>query len=1117
MSSAVTTAQPVPPFDGLLREPGQSVDAAYRRDGRLRYEAEDREILGRNGAYFNNRPLYCKLNTDGAVLTGDRPLVRLIAKPFVHGAITVAVVRKGCGRWLHEWEEIESRYRCGRMTWRCSDSALPGSKIEMTVVPMSEVAGMAMRVRLSGVRAGDQVIWGFGGAQKEEGDPRLNWDPVMRGNPDICRSGDPRRPLLGRGVDPGLCSGNLATVDGAGFRLAASADATHVASGRVSRATALRVGDAFCWADPLQLAESTGGAAPMVVGTANLHEGENEVFFAIEAHAAADAEGELSMADPASAFADGVAHLESVERISSASPDARLDAAVAAVCHAVDGNCEREPHVFRHGCMAFSCRFVGWRVICGATALGWHERVLGNATYTIGLQKTSDRLRTRAVASAERLLVHEGRDSRFYGRGALDRDFPMYDVQSQFFDQTINDWRATADPAMERLLRPALELHLEWMKDCFDPDDDGLYESYINTLPTDSVWYNGGGSAEESAYAYTAHRAAMDMARRAGDAGAEQQHRARCEKIQRAIRELLWVPARGHFGLYREQGGQRRVHDDAWTYSVFLPIDAGLTTAEEALQSLYFTEWALERIRLPFGGVLCQLSNWVPWKWSVRDMFGGDIFHLALAYFQTGLGDGGYDLLQGATHESAFASAVPGGFSHIGAATDFGDNAHMFARAVVEGLYGYVPDYPNGVVLIRPAFPSTWARASIETPDFKLSYEQAGTCEHYRLSLERAAAVNFRVPVRADRVHRVTVNGHDVAWQVAPGYGCTQLTLQIPATNRAELVIELGQRIPQSEPVEVEGRVGEEIRLRVSHGTADEWTDCHHVLESSEPGDAFVRGRLARKPGHHLVLVECRCGELPRWQIFKLHVTDPVAEFRRLAQSPREADADAEWACVDLAGACNGDIRTIFQQRYLSPRPATCSVRLGVDGYSAWTFPYWNLPPPVIDLARVPSLIDARGRLVTPQNVPFAPLGDGRNIAFTSLWDNWPDTVTIPVGRAARTVWLLVAGTTFPMQTQIANAVFRFRYADGQTETLELIPPNNFWMLCPWGGCDYSYEHDAFCLPKEPPPQVQLGNNCRAMVLSWNLRPDIELESVTLETLSEDVVIGLMGLSLQLS
>ena len=110
-------------------------------------------------------------------------------------------------------------------------------------------------------------------------------------------------------------------------------------------------------------------------------------------------------------------------------------------------------------------------------------------------------------------------------------------------------------------------------------------------------------------------------------------------------------------------------------------------------------------------------------------------------------------------------------------------------------------------------------------------------------------------------------------------------------------------------------------------------------------------------------------------------------------------------------------------------------------------------------------------------------------------------------------VWVLVCGSTNPMQGRIANAVLRFRYADGQEELLELVPPLNFWSLCHFGGADYDYPRDAFSLPKEPPPQVQLGENCRAMVYGWKLRSDIPLKDVTLETLSQEVVIGLMGLS----
>jgi hypothetical protein len=75
------------------------------------------------------------------------------------------------------------------------------------------------------------------------------------------------------------------------------------------------------------------------------------------------------------------------------------------------------------------------------------------------------------------------------------------------------------------------------------------------------------------------------------------------------------------------------------------------------------------------------------------------------------------------------------------------------------------------------------------------------------------------------------------------------------------------------------------------------------------------------------------------------------------------------------------------------------------------------------------------------------------------------------------------------------------------------VPPRNFWSLCGFGRVDYNYDRDGFSLPKTPPAQVQLGTNCRAMVYGWKLRPGIELKDVSLETLSLDVVIGLMGVS----
>ena len=207
---------------------------------------------------------------------------------------------------------------------------------------------------------------------------------------------------------------------------------------------------------------------------------------------------------------------------------------------------------------------------------------------------------------------------------------------------------------------------------------------------------------------------------------------------------------------------------------------------------------------------------------------------------------------------------------------------------------------------------------------------------------------------------------------------------------------------------------------------------------------------------------------------------------------------------MPLGAAANGDLRNIFARgAYTSPRPETCAVRLGADGYSAWTFAYWNGPaPPQADFANVPNLTVAPGVIATPQGAQFA-LGDisarsgARNAAFVTLYDAYPNATTVPVDGAsaagASGAWVLLAGSTNPMQTRLANAELRFRFADGAVHALELVPPLNYWALSGWGRSgqgdpgtrdsgDYDYETAAFCLPPSPPPTVQLGAANRAMV-----------------------------------
>jgi hypothetical protein len=119
------------------------------------------------------------------------------------------------------------------------------------------------------------------------------------------------------------------------------------------------------------------------------------------------------------------------------------------------------------------------------------------------------------------------------------------------FDQQVHMWRWTGNATHEELLRPALAMHAEWAGDCFDADGNGLYQSYINTWPTDSVWYNGGETVEETAYLLRTHAALRDMATRAGNATDAAAHAAVVAKITAAFHSL-WVADEGHPAAFRE-------------------------------------------------------------------------------------------------------------------------------------------------------------------------------------------------------------------------------------------------------------------------------------------------------------------------------------------------------------------------------------------------------------------------------------------------------------------------------------------------------------------------------------------------------------------------------------
>ena len=1098
----------------------------------LSYSVENGSISGVNTGRYNNRPLYIN-NTNAFILTGDQPIARLVKDQFLYGTFMAGVKRNGRTKWLQNCSHIRSLYSPGTMKWEVSDIDFKGLKIRLEVLPMTATTGMAVCATAEGVQQGDSIIWAFGGAKWFE-KQNLSWKFDVMGQPE----------LLTWGFVPEDCKNNSIELNGSNFLLSLPDEKKtnkkfFTVAGTCSANSKTVVTNALKWSNPAMENSTFQPELPLLIGKIS-PENNQLVYWAFQSvknvgneSPLAKGEGWIgsnnhllkSSLNSEVAFAEGKKRTESFQnRLKINTPDPYLNAIAQASVAAVDGTWY--PPVFVHGAMQWNSRFPGWRTIFGGTMYGWHVRVRAEAKfYTNSQVKSSDK--TEAKADPVSLLTEQHADSRFYGVGRIQQDQNFYNMQSQFFDQIVEEYRWTNDPELISFFREALELHLIWVRDCFDPDGDGIYESYINTWPSDSQWYNGGGSAEETSYAYRGHLAAKDMARNAGDTEAERYHNMMLEKIKKGFFNKLWIHEKGHSGAYREQGGNERLHTDSWLYSIFLPIDAGLTSPLQSIESVYYSEWALQNDWMPYGGRQVWTSNWVPGIWSVRELWPGDNYHLALSYFQAGLPDDGYDIFRGTFLRTAFNHLSPGNLGGVQGGIDFGDCVHTFTRTLVSGLFGYQPDYPNKKVRIAPQFPSDWDNASIGIPDFAIDYKRNEGTYSWSVKLNRAAKLELFLPVQTDEIKEVTVNGKSVEWELIPAVGLSVCLIILLDADSAEVVVKTGKQLRYYPPVLLEGNFGEVLSFSAKDAQIESVQNNQNVLNEIKIQDGTVTGKLSGKKGFNTVFAWVKVGNAKQLRVFRIKINDPAGDEKEAARFIEEVPSDAVFENIEISALFNADVATIYKQKYLSPRPNTVSVRLGTDGYSPWTFRHWKSLPPEIKTDKVNSLLDGAKRLKTPQGVPFAWNSGEKNIAFTSIWDNYPDKIDFPVNKAGDAIWFLVSGSTNVMQCQIANAVIRLNYVDGVVDSLELVPPINYWNLstieshatAPGQGSrnDYTAEADRFCMPAKLPETVQLGENCRAMLLNLKLRPGVEVKSVSLETLSQEVVVGLMGITVMKS
>ena len=245
-----------------------------------------------------------------------------------------------------------------------------------------------------------------------------------------------------------------------------------------------------------------------------------------------------------------------------------------------------------------------------------------------------------------------------------------------------------------------------------------------------------------------------------------------------------------------------------------------------------------------------------------------------------------------------------------------------------------------------------------------------------------------------------------------------------------------------------------------------------------------------------------------------------------------EQTPHGNYASVNMDEAFNASADEIFEQRYLSPRPTSPALQLPWQGIGNWCYP---LTEANIDDSGLRRKAGNDDLFQLPQGIPFRTPGeeDKSNILFVSMWDNYPESATVPLSGTAIHAYLVMAGSTNPMQSQFDNAEVIVTYADGSRTRLPLRNPDNWWPI----EQDYYRDGYAYVTGQPHPYRIHLktgevhreaprytsikGFTDRAVdggaatLLDMPLDPSKELKSMTLKALANEVVVGLMGITLK--
>ena len=584
-------------------------------------------------------------------------------------------------------------------------------------------------------------------------------------------------------------------------------------------------------------------------------------------------------------------------------------------------------------------------------------------------------------------------------------------------------------------------------------------------------------------------------------------YREEADRILKALNARLWMPERGHWAEFQDFMGHKRLHTSPGVWTIYHALDSDIADPFQAYLATSYVDREIPHIPVHGDGLkdegyaTISTTNWLPYSWSINNVAFAEVMHTALAYFQAGRADAGFHLLKSSVLDGMYLGESPGNFGQISfydaargeCYRDFGDPIGVASRVLIQGLYGILPDAMNGRLLVKPGLPSSWPFASLHTPDIDFDFKHTNETATSYAIIHRLPAVRtleLQFPAQRSEVAKLTVNGKPATWTlVENSISRPILSVVVPASSdeKVEISIEWGGEVlgsPTKSQIEAVSAEAPVCFVPMQQGDMKWWVPVDNPL-SADKDDSIQFSAFAK-------VNSSKCEPVVMDEQFNSAVTD------------------------------------IFRNEYLSPRSPYTTLQIPKQGIGEWCHPLHTVD---IDDSGLRSSVQ-KGVLNTKLGVPFRTPAEGQNIAFTSLWDNYPDSLTVSLKGKASRAYLLMAGSTNHMQCHIDNGLIRVYYKDGTCDKMALRNPDN------WAPIEHIFFEDGLAFNRHAPALYRLrlktgeiSNNFgeelgfpgasreldggAAILLEMPLNPDKKLSHLVLETLSNDVVIGLMGITLQ--